>query len=78
MKDSYFNSFALISDSKDGEVIIKKGSELEMDTLAPEQILTKFCSLYEDLNPDAIFTASHATEQNLEMPYSRGNIKSEK
>ena len=78
VKDSYFNSFALISDSKDGEVIIKKGSELEMDTLAPEQILTKFCSLYEDLNPDAIFTASHATEQNLEMPYSRGNIKSEK
>ncbi|HJA14890.1 MAG TPA: hypothetical protein H9796_07400 [Candidatus Butyricimonas faecavium] len=77
VKDSYFDNFALISDSKDGEVIVKTGNESNVDTLAPEEILSKFCSLYETFDPDAIFTASHATEQNLEMPYSRGNIKSE-
>lgn len=77
VRDVYFDRFALISDSKDGEICTKTDNGSHSDTLTPERILTKFCLLYEDLDPDAIFTASHATEQNLEMPYSRGNIKSE-
>lgn len=36
--------------------------------------LKPFCDLYAQIDPDIIFTASHATEKNLEMPYSTGNI----
>ncbi|MDO5664270.1 MAG: hypothetical protein Q4G63_03305 [Bacteroidia bacterium] len=39
--------------------------------------LRKFYEFYRDYDPDLIVTASHATEMNLEMPYSIGNIKSE-
>lgn len=38
--------------------------------------MTKFYDLYKKYDPDVIVTASHATEYNLEMPYSLGNVKS--
>lgn len=39
--------------------------------------LRKFYEFYRDYDPDLIVTASHATENNLEMPHSLGNIKAE-
>ncbi|MDO5522864.1 MAG: hypothetical protein Q4G48_02330, partial [Bacteroidia bacterium] len=38
-------------------------------------LLKKFYEFYRDYDPDLIVTASHATENNLEMPGSLGNIK---
>lgn len=43
-------------------------SVMKPNTLKP------FCDLYESYDADVVFTASHATERNLEMPYSTGNI----
>ena len=37
-------------------------------------LLQPFDSLYRMLDPDLMITASHATENNLEMPFSAGNI----
>ena len=34
-----------------------------------------FYNLYATYNPDLVVTAAHATERNLEMPFSLGNIK---
>ena len=36
--------------------------------------LQAFYDIYSTYDADVIFTASHATERNLEMPYSTGNI----
>ncbi len=39
------------------------------------QVLRKFTELYAEYDPDLILTAAHATEKNLEMPFSLGNWK---
>lgn len=39
-------------------------------------LLQKFCDQYAAYDPDLVVTAAHATENNLEMPFSLGNIKS--
>lgn len=36
--------------------------------------LKPFCDLYDAWSPDVVITASHATENNLEMPFSAGNL----
>lgn len=41
----------------------------------PEAVLQKFYDIYETYEPDLVVTAAHATEKNLEMPFSLGNIK---
>lgn len=45
---------------------------------APGKVLDQFYSLYTVYNPDLVVIASHATERNLEMPYSLGNIRPDK
>ena len=37
--------------------------------------MRKFTDLYAEFDPDLIVTAAHATQKNLEMPYSLGNLK---
>lgn len=37
-------------------------------------LLSIFHKKWEEIDPDVIITASHATQNNLEMPYSVGNI----
>lgn len=39
------------------------------------QVLRKFTELYAEYDPDLVLTAAHATEYNLEMPFSLGNWK---
>ena len=39
-----------------------------------DSVLPKFEELYAKYAPDLVVTAAHATERNLEMPYSLGNI----
>ena len=38
-------------------------------------LLRSFCDFYAAYDPDLITTASHATERNLEMPFSVGNLR---
>lgn len=38
-------------------------------------VLRQFLEYYESYEPDLVVTASHATEENLEMPGSVGNIR---
>lgn len=73
----WFDNYAWVDDHKKGEWGEKHGrtAEIKIDSIAPEQVLTKFTELYEAINPDLVVTAAHATQRNLEMPFSLGNLK---
>ena len=73
----WFDNYAWVDDHTRGLWGYKQGrnSEIVTDTIAKEEVLDKFCELYEAYNPDLIVTAAHATQENLEMPYSLGHIK---
>ena len=73
----WFDNYAWIDDHTKGLWGEKRGREAEIvtDTVAPEEVFTKFKSLYEVYDPDLVVTAAHATQKNLEMPYSLGHIK---
>ena len=45
------------------------------DRANSQEVMQKFYDLYTAYNPDLIVTAAHATERNLEMPFSLGNVK---
>ena len=73
----WFDNYAWVDDHTKGLWGQKRGFEGEITTgmVAPEQVLPKFTELYAEYDPDLIVTAAHATQQNLEMPYSLGNLK---
>ena len=73
----WFDNYAWVDDHTKGLWGTKRGrnAEIVTDTIAPEQVLRKFTDLYEEFDPDLIVNAAHATQQNLEMPYSLGNLK---
>lgn len=73
----WFDNYAWVDDHTRGLWGYKNGrnGEIVTDTVAKEQVLDKFRELYEAYDPDLIVTAAHATQQNLEMPYSLGHIK---
>ena len=74
----WFDNYAWIDDHTKGLWGEKRGFDGEIRTgmVAPEEVLPKFTELYAEYDPDLIVTAAHATQQNLEMPYSLGNLKS--
>ncbi len=73
----WFDNYAWVDDHHKGLWGEKQGrqSEVKRDSIAPEQVLRKFSDLYAQYNPDLVVTAAHATERNLEMPFSLGNFK---
>lgn len=73
----WFDNYAWVDDHTKGLWGQKRGFEGEITTgmVAPEQVLPKFTELYAEYDPDLIVTAAHATQKNLEMPYSLGNLK---
>ena len=73
----WFDRYAWVDDHTKGLWGEKRGrdAEIKTDTVAPEQVLRKFTDLYAEFDPDLIVTAAHATQKNLEMPYSLGNLK---
>lgn len=73
----WFDNYAWVDDHTKGLWGEKRGRESEIvtDTVAAEQVLRKFTDIYQAIDPDLIVTAAHATQQNLEMPYSLGNLK---
>lgn len=73
----WFDNYAWVDDHTRGLWGEKRGSNAEIitDTVAKEDVLRKFTDLYESFDPDLVVTAAHATQNNLEMPYSLGNLK---
>ena len=73
----WFDNYAWVDDHTRGLWGYKNGRDSEIVTgmVEKEEVLGKFCELYESYNPDLVVTAAHATQQNLEMPYSLGHIK---
>ena len=52
-----------------------KIKEITVDRVNPVDEMQTFYNIYEKYNPDLVVTAAHATERNLEMPFSLGNFK---
>ena len=73
----WFDNYAWIDDHTKGLWGEKRGFDGEIKTgmVAPEEVLPKFTELYAEYDPDLVVTAAHATQKNLEMPYSLGNLK---
>lgn len=73
----WFDRYAWVDDHRKGLWGEKKSPADSIHTyrIPPEDILRKFYDLYAEYDPDLIVTAAHATEKNLEMPFSLGNIK---
>ena len=73
----WFDNYAWVDDHQKGHWGEKQGrhSEVKRDSIAPQDILRKFSDIYAQYDPDLVVTAAHATERNLEMPFSLGNFK---
>ena len=73
----WFDNYAWVDDHTRGLWGYKNGRDggIVTDTVAKEHVLDKFKELYEAYDPDLVVTAAHATQKNLEMPYSLGHIK---
>lgn len=74
-----FDRYAWIDDHVDGLCGEKweNDGEVKIYRINPEkESLRKFYDLYEKIDPDFVVTSGHATERNLETPFSHGNIKS--
>lgn len=73
----WFDNYAWVDDHTRGLWGYKNGRDGEIitSTVQKEEVLGKLCELYEAYDPDLIVTAAHATQKNLEMPYSLGHIK---
>lgn len=50
-------------------------AELKRYTDPKWEMLGKWVEKYKEIDPDLLVTSSHATEKNLEMPFSLGNLK---
>ena len=50
----------------DGKIVKKDAGNADMTA--------QYVNYFETLDPDAIITSAHASQRNLEMPFSRGNI----
>ena len=48
---------------------------VERTMVDPKDEMQTFYDIYQEYNPDLVVTAAHATERNLEMPFSLGNIR---
>lgn len=53
-----------------------KIKEAMVERVNPVDEMQTFYNIYEQYAPDLVVTAAHATEMNLEMPFSLGNIRS--
>ncbi len=69
----------VISDGAQGRVETRDGREPRKDVMMPdndEGTVFEFAKRWDEAEPDFMVTSSHATQYNLEMPFSRGLIVS--
>ena len=73
----WFDNYAWVDDHTKGLWGYKQGrdGEIVIGMVAPEEVLGTFTRLYEEYDPDLVVTAAHATQHNLEMPYSLGHLR---
>ncbi|MDR1414339.1 MAG: hypothetical protein LBI96_00880 [Odoribacteraceae bacterium] len=73
----WFDRYAWVDDHAAGLWGEKTGKNEPVRTgnVPREQVLRRFTDLYAAYDPDLVVTAAHATENNLEMPFSLGNFK---
>lgn len=79
----WFDSFAYVDDRIAGRYGEKRpGADSVTHRMTDRRLadgrpdlLRHFCEFYAAYDPDLITTASHATERNLEMPFSVGNLR---
>jgi zinc protease len=77
----WFDRMAIISDAQRGSWAEKRyqnDSVRFFQMESPHHALPTFLQKWEEIDPDIIITASHATQYNLEMPFSTGNLRSKK
>ncbi|MDE7074806.1 MAG: hypothetical protein K2O69_07160, partial [Odoribacter sp.] len=78
---AYFTDFAFMDDGGSGAGWWgeKKAGmqEVRREQIGKWNILDKWVEKYKELDPDLLITSSHATEHNLEMPFSVGNLKAD-
>lgn len=60
--------------------MLRRNQNGKIDTVLMPRVksvdeMQTFYNIYADYQPDLVVTAAHATENNLEMPFSLGNIK---
>lgn len=74
----WFERYAWLDDHQEGLCGEKREGKdsVRTYTIDPEESLRKMYDFYAQYNPDLVVTSGHATERNLEMPFSHGNIKS--
>ena len=74
----WFDRFAYMNDGAApggwGEKTQKTG-KTENYQINKWEILDKWVEKYKEIDPDLLVTSSHATEKNLEMPFTVGNLK---
>lgn len=74
----YFDRFAFMNDGGTpggwGEKTTRDG-EVKSEQINKWEILNKWVEKYKEIDPDLLVTSSHATEKNLEMPFTVGNLK---
>lgn len=73
----WFDRYGYVDDHTRGLWGEKKGpgQPVVKGTIDPKETLRKFTDLYAEYDPDLVLTAAHATQKNLEMPFSLGNLK---
>lgn len=52
-----------------------RNGEVKNEQINKWEILNKWVEKYKEIDPDLLVTSSHATEKNLEMPFTVGNLK---
>lgn len=73
----WFDRFAFVDDHTKGLWGEKKefSQPTSKETIKSTEVLKKFYDIYAEYDPDLVVTAAHATERNLEMPFSLGNLR---
>lgn len=74
----WFDKFAYMSDGGEPGGWGEKcgpGQGVRSYNINKWEILDKWVEKYKEIDPDLLITSSHATEKNLEMPFTTGNLK---
>jgi zinc protease len=77
VRNGLYDTVFTLSDGKAGEWYSKSAKGAEKHGSDGDADRTElFVDKFKALDPDAIVTSGHATERNLEMPFSKGNTES--
>lgn len=75
VNESLYTDVVTISDANPPGGVVRKAKGGEVVREQVEGDMTHiFAAAWKELEPGVIVTSSHASERNLEMPFSRGNI----